>query len=501
MARLKIISQGKKYGFPAKKGELVADAILAAGFFLERPCAGRGSCGKCRVLVKGALSQPEEIEQSQLTGEDLQKGVRLACQARILGDATVTLPEEAVVTDKIFSGELPVDKLSGPFGIALDLGTTTVAAFLVTLRDNIIHKGHAVLNQQSSFGAEVISRMEAAAQGQAHELQNLARSSLDQAAAGLGLLENQVQDISRALVVGNSAMHHLFLGLPVDSLLKLPFQPAGKKLRMGRLKILGQEIELRVPPLLGGFVGSDTLACLVYLGFASKRKPVAAVDLGTNGEVMMSNGSEIAVASTAAGPAFEGVNIECGMRAGPGAISAVRRGKGRKLEYDVIGGGRPRGLAGSGLLSLVNLLRKEGRVNASGKLAGDRFEIRDKIYLSQADVREVQKAKAAVRAAFEVLLEQLALKPEELDELVLTGSFGARINIDDALELGMAPAVKKSRLRVLANAAGMGAGMMLADEAFEFAATLAQAVRHIELYADRDFMDKFIAHMKLEEGL
>jgi uncharacterized 2Fe-2S/4Fe-4S cluster protein (DUF4445 family) len=497
MARLTIIVKGKKFTLSAKKGELLADALLAAGFFVERPCAGRGSCGKCRVLVKGALSKLEEPEQSQLTGEDLKKGFRLACQARILGDATVTLPEEAVVTDKIFSGQLPVDKLSGPFGIAFDLGTTTVAAFLVTLRDNIIHRGHAVLNQQSVFGAEVISRMEAAFHGRSAELQKLARSSLEQAAMGLGLSEKQLQELNCALVVGNSVMHHLFLGLPVNSLLKLPFQPTDKKPRIERLKILGREIELRLPPLLGGFVGSDTLACLLYLGFAGKQKPVAAVDLGTNGEVMVSNGSQIAVASTAAGPAFEGVNIECGMRAGPGAVSAVRRGKGGKLDYEVIGGGSPRGLSGSGLLSLVNLLRREGMINASGKLAGGRFEITDRIFLSQADVREVQKAKAAVRAAFEVLLEQLALKPADLDELLLTGSFGARIDINDALELGLVPGVKKSRVRVMANSAGMGAGMMLADEAFAFAATLAQSVRHIELYADRGFMDKFIAHMKL----
>ena len=296
--------------------------------------------------------------------------------------------------------------------------------------------------------------------------------------------------------MGNSAMHHLFLGLPVENLTRLPFQPAEKNSRTEKIKLLGKEIELRVPPLIGGFVGSDTLACLVYLGFATRPRPMAAVDLGTNGEVMVSSGSKIAVASTAAGPAFEGVNIECGMRASKGAISSVKRGKKGELEFEVIGGGAPRGISGSGLLSLVNLLRKEGKINRSGKLEPGKIPLSDRVFLSQSDVREVQKAKAAVRAAFNILLKQLKLKASDLDELVLTGSFGARISIDDALELGLAPAVKKDRVKVFANAAGMGAGMMLAEEAFEFASALARGVRHIELYADQEFMDQFIANMK-----
>jgi len=497
MARIKITVAGRPAQKSARKGELLAEVILNAGYFLERPCAGRGTCGKCRVLAKGALSKPGTLEKRQLSHRDLARGCRLACQAKVLGNAEIVLPREAVVTDKIFSGEIPLENLEGPFGIAIDLGSTTVAAFLTTLRDSIIHKGNAVLNQQAAFGAEVVSRMESALQDKKAELQDLARASIAEAVSGLELNQGQQKRIERALLVGNSVMHHLFLGLPVDTLARIPFQPAETKARHDKISLCGKDVELWIPPLIGGFVGSDTLACLIYLGFAAKTGPRAAVDLGTNGEVMISNGAEIAVASTAAGPAFEGVNIECGMRAGKGAVSAVRRAKNRGLEMEVIGGGEARGMAGSGLLSLINLLRKEGKVSPGGKLCADPFMLTDKVFLSQADVRELQKAKAAVRAAFDVLLAQLGLKAGQLHELVLTGSFGARINVDDALELGMVPPVKKDRVRVFANAAGMGAGMMLSREAFEFANDLAQAVRHVELYADREFMDKFIAHMKL----
>jgi len=500
MARIKIKTDGRERAREARPGELVSDVIMESGFFMERPCAGRGTCGKCRVKTRGVLSRPSTEEKKALPASELKAGVRLACQARVKGNAQISISSKTVVTDKIFSGAgKSAAKLSGPFGIAIDLGTTTVAAFLSTLEDSRVHRGFAVLNQQSTYGAEVISRMESAVNGKSRELKDRARSSIEAAARGLGLTPGQRRQIERAVVVGNSAMHHLFLGLPVTSLARLPFQPVSREARKRRARFFGREIELWVPPLIAGFVGSDTLACLVYLGFATRGKPMAAVDLGTNGEVMVSDGKEIAVASTAAGPAFEGVNIECGMRAAPGAIASASGNKKGEVELEVIGGGRPAGIAGSGLLSLVNLLRKEGRISSSGRLE-EKVRLSERIYLSQSDVREVQKAKAAVRAAFDILLKRLGLKPKDLSELVLTGSFGARINVDDALELGMIPAAKKSRVKAFANAAGMGAGMLLSEQAFDFAVELAERVKHIELYADPGFMDKFVSNMTFQEG-
>jgi len=512
MARIKIKAEKKTIQVSGDKGELIADLVLGAGFFIERPCAGRGRCGKCRVRAKGDLSKPGGAERKILSKSDLNSGLRLACQARISGDAEISLPTEAVVTDKIFSGAYPVEKLKGPFGIAVDLGTTTVAAFLATLRDGIIHKGNAVLNQQAGFGAEVISRMEAAYQGKSQDLKKLARESIEEAISGLGLSKGQLKEIKRAVVVGNSAMHHLLLGLAVDHLMRLPFQPFDREARKIKTRVFGTEVQVWVPPLIGGFVGSDALACLIYLGFATRKKPMAAVDLGTNGEVMMTDGKKILVASTAAGPAFEGVNIECGMRAGKGAISLVKRSPDKsvqppriktrvsaplKMELEVIGGGKAKGIAGSGLLSLVNLFRKEGKIDASGRMAEGKIFLNRKVYLSQSDVREVQKAKAAIRAAMEVLLLRLKLKAEDLEELVLTGSFGARIEKKDAVELGLTPSLNRDRIKVFANGAGMGCGMMLRKETFEFASELAGKVEHIELFADQEFMNRFIGNMRL----
>lgn len=507
MAKIKIKAEKETVEVRGKKGELIADLVLGSGFFMERPCAGRGSCGKCRVIARGALSKPGPAELEFISKKDFKAGLRLACQARVMGEAEIWLPTGAVVTDKIFSGAYPVESLKGPFGIAVDLGTTTVAAFLVTLRDGIIHKGNAVLNQQTIFGAEVISRMEAACQGKSKDLKRLGRESIEKAISGLGLNRGQLKEIKRAVVVGNSAMHHLLLGLPVESLMKLPFQPFDRGERKINTLVFGTGIEVWVPPLIGGFVGSDALSCLIYLGFATRKKPFAAVDLGTNGEVMVTDGKKILVASTAAGPAFEGVNIDCGMRAGKGAITMVRRQEclrpsqtrvsaPLKIELEVIGGGKAKGIAGSGLLSLVNLFRKEGKIDATGRMREGKIYLNRKVYLSQSDVREVQKAKGAIRAAMEVLLRRLNLKADDLDELVLTGSFGARIEVGDALELGLAPALSRDRIRVFANAAGMGCGMMLKRVPFEFARDLARKAEHIELYADPDFINRFIENMR-----
>ena len=498
MAKIKVISGDEEFEFQAESGQVIADLLLAKGIFIDRPCAGRGVCGKCRVLAEGKLSPANEKETKLISSRDLSAGYRLACQTVVLGDVRITLPQKAILTDKIFSAEYPVEELKGPFGLAIDLGTTTVGAFLVTLEDGAIHRGYAVLNQQSSFGAEVISRIASALEGNAQKLKLLARSSIEEAVLGLGLKNTQLKQVERAVVVGNSVMHHLLLGLSVEGLARLPFQPTDTSPQKIKTNFFKKEIEVWLPPLLGGFVGSDALSCLVYLGFGLRSEPQVAVDLGTNGEVMVSNGKEILVTSTSAGPAFEGVNIECGTRAVKGAIYAVRKGKGGEIEPEVIGEKAPKGITGSGLLSLASLLLKEGKLSRDGRLKSEdgKFWLSENVYLSQKDIRELQKAKSAIRTSIDLLMEKLGLSPAQIQRFTITGSFGAKINIDDLFALKMIPEIPKERIYSFANSAGIGAGMLLHSEAFEFACQLAEKVKHIELATDPEFMDRFIENMK-----
>ncbi|HUT52829.1 MAG TPA: ASKHA domain-containing protein [bacterium] len=501
-------------GIACDEGARLDDVILSAGVMLDRPCGGRGTCGKCRVRADGGLSGVSACELKNLSERERAAGTRLACQTRVQGNAAVELDAAAVSTDKTFSTGVDLETVGGEFGLAIDLGTTTVAAFISGLDDGKVYAGNAVLNRQARYGAEVMGRM--LAQERAGGLADAAWSSAVEAAAGLGLSERTRGRVTRAVVVGNSAMHHLMLGLPVDTLLRSPFTPhalGAVDAGTGPLTELFPAIEdVRFPPLLGGFAGSDPLACLLYFGLGRDGENALALDLGTNGEVMLATRGKTLVASTAAGPAFEGVNISCGMRASAGAVTAAQW-EGGAFKLTTVGGGAARGLAGSGLLSAVRALVELGVIEPSGRMgeasgAAPPVIIKDgvkrvalgaDVFITQTDVRELQKAKAAVRAAVEVLLRRGRLRASELDRIILTGSFGGRLDPDDLLALGVLPGAPRGRIHSIANGAGMGAAMMLDAENFARALELGAQVEHVELNLDPGFMDRYISHMVLAQ--
>ena len=506
-------------------GALLGDAIKATELPLEQPCAGRGTCGKCKVLVEAGLAQPDDVEMENLTEGELAVGNRLACRARVRGDAQVTLAPVVVYSDKVFRASNRYRRERDvPLGLAIDLGSTTVAAFLVMLDNGEVCAGGASLNQQTVYGADVISRLAAATddaaggRADAERMRRLALASINQAVDALNLSARMRERIERAVVVGNVAMHHLLLQLPLETLAALPFQPHSTAPVRDAGWALGgifpEETHVALPPVIGGFVGSDALACLATFGFDDPRGPMAAIDLGTNGEVMVTDGSRILVASTAAGPAFEGVNISCGTRALDGAVVAARLKNGH-LTLETIGDEPPVGLTGSGLLSVVYELRRAGVIEASGRIVpeppvfGERLRqdahgaraisLTDNgdVALSQWDVRELQKAKGAIRAAVEILLAQLGLRAGDLERVILTGSFGGQIDIDAVLALGMIPPVRRKVVESEANGAGLGAALFLCDEGFALGERLAERAEQIDLDLDPDFNVRFVESMAL----
>ena len=521
-------------------------AILAGGLSLEQPCAGRGTCRKCKVIAQGALSPFDEKELEGLTEAERGAGYRLACRAQVLGEVDVTLAPIVVYSNKIFRACDDHKRPDVPLGLAIDLGSTTVAAFLTALDTGRVCLGAAALNQQTAFGADVISRMAAARQAPqtAQRLSMLALSSIVQAMDALKLSSRIKERIQKVTIVGNCVMHHLLLRYPVDTLAELPFEPHDMAAvhdgheRFGDTFPAGATVAL--PPLIGGFVGSDALACLTYYGFDCATGPIAAIDLGTNGEVMVTDGTRlgragrIVVASTAAGPAFEGVNISCGSRAVDGAIVQV------KAKYDdgsfdltTIGDLPPVGLTGSGLFDLVCELRRAGVIDRTGRLVKEhpsfghrlsqdargvrRVLITDQgvdlrgvesaeeaarvpLYLTQHDIRELQKAKGAIRAATEILLAQLGLKPSDLEQVILTGSFGSQLNVEAVVGLGMIPPVDLGIVEPSANGAGFGAALFLDDDEFARGERIAVQAEQIDLDLDADFNVRYIASMELPGG-
>lgn len=527
----------------------LGEAIIATGLPLEQPCAGRGTCLKCKVIaqpsVAGTADVLSPLDERELVGlSDAERAAdyRLACRARVQGDVTVTLAPIVVYSNKMFRACDDYKKPGVPLGLAIDLGSTTVAAFVTTLTSGNVCAGAAALNQQTAFGADVISRMAAALRGPetARRLSMLAMSSIVQAVDALKLPRNARERIEKVTIVGNCAMHHLLLGYPVESLAELPFQPHDRASVLDANSAFGDTFpagaRVALPPLVGGFVGSDALACLAYYGFDRATGPMAAIDLGTNGEVLVTDGlpprgtGRILVASTAAGPAFEGVNISCGTRAVDGAIISVRANlDDGSLDLATIGDQPPVGLTGSGLLELMRELRRAGVVEPSGRLVkehptfGHRLGVDERgvrrllitdeavdrrgveegeegrcvsLYLTQHDIRELQKAKGAIRAATEILMAQAGLRPADLERMVLTGSFGSQLNVDAVLAVGMIPPVDPACVEPSANGAGFGAALFLDDEEFARGERIAAAAQQVDLDLDAEFNRRYVESME-----
>ncbi|MBT7071943.1 MAG: DUF4445 domain-containing protein [Anaerolineae bacterium] len=520
MSQVSIIYGEEKKVVEATDGEILGDVIASLCLPIEQPCAGLGTCGRCKILVESGGNAPDETERKHLTAGELAVGTRLACRARIDGDTQAVLSPIVVYSNKIFKASNRYRRdPQVPLGLAIDLGSTTVAAYLTMLDNGEVVAGGASLNQQRVYGADIISRLSAAmqAQTQRQRLHRLAVSSINQAINSLKLSTKLLGRIQRISIVGNVAMHHLLANFPVDTLGTMPFQPFTKeanKNAKGLLRgIVDDNVQIMLPPVIGGFVGSDTLACLAYFDFDQANIPMLAVDLGTNGEVLLTDGNEIVVASTAAGPAFEGVNISCGMRAVDGAIVDASLKDGRFF-LTTIGDEVPRGLTGSGLIKVVNELVLAGIIEKSGRITHDPNlmpEMIDRsarptrifltperdVWLNQKDIREFQKAKGAIRAAIDILLESLNLKKEDLQKVILTGSFGGQLDIESVIRLGMLPEFSTDVVSNIPNGAGMGAAIFLSDDGFSRGERIAASTKQIDLDQATDFHELFVASLKL----
>lgn len=521
MPQITVIYGEKQQTVNIEPDTLVGEAVAATGLPLEQPCAGRGTCGKCKVLLESGAAPPDEIELDNLTPGELAVGNRLACRARLVADTEVTLSPIVVYSNKVFrAGNRHRRDKDVPLGLAIDLGSTTVAAFLTMLDNGEVVAGGAGLNQQSVYGADLISRLAAARTNPTHaeRLHKLTLASINQAVDSLKLSSRLLQRVERVTIVCNPAMHHFLAQLSVDTLAVMPFQPAQLETIRQANGLLGgifqPDVQVTLPPLVGGFVGSDALACLAYFDFDQPPGPIAAVDLGTNGEVLVTDGDRILTASTAAGPAFEGVNISCGSRAVDGAIVAVQL-TGDDFAFETIADAEPVGVTGSGLLSLVHQLVQAGVIEPTGLISpqpprmAERVKTHPKgaryitltpdeqLALKQWDIRELQKAKGAIRAAIDLLLQQLNLQPSDLTRMILTGSFGGQLDLDAVLGLGLIPPVRPEVVHMVANGAGFGAALFLSDEGLARGEQLATQAEQLDLEKLPAFGDQYVTMMGL----
>jgi uncharacterized 2Fe-2S/4Fe-4S cluster protein (DUF4445 family) len=411
-------------------------------------------------------------------------------------------------------------------GLAVDTGTTKLAAYLVDLASGTTLARVGAMNPQTAYGEDVVTRITYAntAVGAAQLLHERLIEELNRMVAELcaqaGVHRGQIVD---AVVVGNTAMHHFVAGLPVRQLGEAPYVACVSDSVLARAEEIGLELDsgatLYLPPNIAGYVGSDHVAMLLASGLADTPQTVLALDIGTNTEISLSHEGDIWSCSTASGPAFEGAHIHDGMRAAPGAIEHVRFLRGA-FQVQTIGGAAPIGVCGSGILDAVAQGLEAGIIDERGSLAQEHALVsrtesgptcllvparraghgRDVVF-TRSDVNEIQLAKGAIRAGTELLLREAGIGAANLDSIIVAGAFGTYLDLESAIRVGLLVGVERERYRQVGNAAGRGAEqLLLSRQARAQAERLAKRVRYVELTVHQSFTDVFAQSLGFGRG-
>jgi uncharacterized 2Fe-2S/4Fe-4S cluster protein (DUF4445 family) len=405
------------------------------------------------------------------------------------------------------------------YGVAVDVGTSKVIAYLFDLRRGTLVDQEAAENPQMRYGEDVISRIAHAAQN--NDTATLAAAVREGINANLAVLyerqEIHANHVCDMTVVGNTAMHHLALGLSPVGLGQAPFAPAAAEPLTLRASELGLDMNpnagVHFPPPIAGFVGSDALAVVAATHLAGKKRPSMAIDIGTNTEIALSHGGRVTVTSCASGPAFEGYQIRNGMKAVAGAIERVKvDAAGEPVEIATIAGAEPVGICGSGVVDLLAGLVHAGVIDKTGRMREGHPRVRKgeegneyllvaggphgDIVFTQHDVRSLQLAKGAIHAGWELLMDSLGVSLEELDTVYIAGAFGNYLDLGAAQYLGLFPPVTTRRVAFVGNAAGVGAQMALIDvRARRRMARLRDRIEFLDLATDKRFLDVFAGRL------
>jgi uncharacterized 2Fe-2S/4Fe-4S cluster protein (DUF4445 family) len=442
-------------------------------------------------------------------------GSRLPASVKTLKDLTRTASvaaEGSEVTavlyqDRDWIALEPADTTDRNFGIAVDLGTTTVVVELIDLNAGTIVDSAAGLNPQVKFGADVVSRITAAFADPAklEDLRAAVVGGLNDLIGGL-LEANRVapENVYEAVVAGNTAMGHLFLGLPVATLAVSPYAALFSVLPALPADETGLAIHpggrVYLAPNIRSFVGGDIAAGLAAIDLEHQDGNFLFIDLGTNGEIVVKKGGRFTTTSTAAGPAFEGMTISCGMLALPGAVYKARYRKGG-LSLETIAGQAAKGVCGTGLIDIIagaldgGLLSPQGHILSPSKTIG----LTNGLALSQKDVREVQLAAAAVKTGIRMLLDENSMTTADLDGIYVAGAFGNYLNIPNSVKLGLLPRFDRRRIRFVGNSSLAGArALLLSRPERARCEKLAGKVRHVSLAKGADFQELFIEALEFK---
>ncbi len=607
MPKVTFIPQNKEVKVEA--GTDLLKAADMAGLYIEGDCAGRGTCGKCKVkIAEGEKSKPNKAEEKHLSEKEIDAGWVLACQHKMEKDLVVEIPIQkdahlrktslkggvehlsaeplvekvhvkmerpavedqtadlerllrhlekpdlsvelrelsqfpallrsnsfavtvAITGNRIISIE-PGDTTNQIFGVAFDIGTTTIAGSLIDLKKAEVLAVAAITNPQNAYGADVISRITHASESR-ENLQQLQDKVIEAANSIIKDLLKQTKvardRIYEVTAVGNTTMSHLFMGVDPTYLAPAPFVPAYSRALEVEASALGLNINpagrVIFLPNIAGYVGSDTVGVILATDMDKRTENCAAIDIGTNGELVLAANGRLMACSTAAGPAFEGAQIKHGMRAASGAIELVNYEDG-EIKLSMIDDAPACGICGSGLIDSIAALVNAGLIESSGRfvnpednpekvpeqfkdrlrkgtngyefvlVAAEDSDTGEDIVLSQGDVRELQLAKGAIYAGLMILLKEAGISKDDLDQILLAGAFGNYVRKESALTIGLLPQLPPEKIIAVGNAAGDGARMALASKSVrDRAKALPEKVEHLELSTRMDFQDIFVDAM------
>ncbi len=480
----------------SKEGESLLSALSSVGLQINADCGGNATCGKCKIFARGTFRSPY--------GEVQKKTELLACRAFPDGDCSVYLdislkkPSLKRVYKSSFDGE--------SLGVAIDVGTTGICAELFDMKTGEKLSSISERNAQSPYGADIMSRL-------SNDSRKLSEILIAQLNSMITTLCPKKSKISKISISANTVMSHYIKNLPTDTLSSFPFSVAdsfGKTFSATELGINCKNASVYIAPCLGAFVGGDIASGIYTTNLKKCKVPSLLIDIGTNGEIALSKNGKIYVASAAAGPAFEGAELSCGMQASPCSVCSFD-GK----RFSTVGKKKPCGISGSGAIDILAYLLSVGAVDPSGRLLppdesplppskltvvnGEvRFNISDNVYLSASDVRKLQLAKAAIRAALHTLLEKSGTDEHEVGSVFLAGAFGTNIKIENAVRIGLIPASFLLKCTPCGNTSLKGATLALLSKRHESAITKIKDIcTHIELSDASGFEDKFLGYIPM----
>ncbi len=537
---ISITVQPQDIDIKANEGETLSEILQGAGLSIDLACGGQGICGGCEVQVLEGQVKLSSGDSPKT--HDLPEGHVLACRSQVTGPLTLRLPEVKVDREPDFTSSLQTTvevspphprsplslKINGSegspsprYGLACDIGTTTVALALVDLADGKVMEVASSYNQQIECGSDIISRIIYSVKpGHLQELRERILHTIDDLLKALlhrhGLAPEQV---TGAVLSGNTTMVHLYLGLDADYIranpetLKISSMPP---MKAGELALaIHSEAPVLLTPAVGSYVGGDITSGVMAARRGKDPMEVELfIDIGTNGELVVMGEDWMIGCACSAGPAFEGVGLSCGMKASDGAIEAVTIGEaGRRVELQVIGGGKPKGLCGSGLIELLAELFTSGLIDRAGKFQVDdthprvreldgrttftlakaeQTDIGSPVYITEHDIANLIRAKAAIFSACRLLLTNVGLSTEDLHRIHVAGGFGSHLNITKAVTIGLFPDLSPDKFHYLGNTSLIGAYLaLLSSDHRKELERLARAMTYVDLSYEPGYMDQY----------